>query len=797
MVGGDHRRIERRARRRARAAGASPARRAHALGALDEVVAAAEARARRRPARSRARPGRGRRARRTRPARASSVGVIAVAALGAVERDPRDALGDLVEHHRLIAHGGDPTAGPRRQRSTRRRRRNAIAPAGRWHTPAHAERPRSTRASRWRCRHAWLTATGKLNVPHLPAQPRAADGQGRHGAGAAADDDRPALGPAAHGAGAVPRPTASGSIVIGSNAGNERAPAWSLQPARPTPTPRSRSAASAAACARASPRARSARELWRKMNEQYEGFDAYDANDLARHRRVRARAALSAARRLRPDRLGVVGSLQRPGRCIARERRRQRRVESEPMTPSSTIDRAADQRRRLRRAADARRARRRRSSTARRSACAARCTCRSATIAEFETGNLTLSMIDAEKMGLEHHPQQTEIALHVDDVQAARKTLEAARRRVPRRDVRHGRLPHGVLRRSRRQRADAAPPLRAAQHRVLTTSRVAQTGVHRTARAPATTRRSSSLKRMLFTRKQPNMVDAESALPGREQEMPVPAKHEVLGTPLKGPFPEGVETAIFGMGCFWGAERIFWEAPRRLHDRGRLRGRLHAEPDLRGGLQRAHRPHRGRARRLRPAADELRGDAEAVLGGPRPDPGHAPGQRRRHAVPLGDLLARRGAARRRRGLARGLPGDARRRPATARSRPRSPTAGPFYYAEDYHQQYLAKNPNGYCGLGGTGVSCPIGLVAAIAEHALGLARDVRSARDPRAEHSPFKRRPRRSGAAVRRVRPEARPRGWDAPRATGLPRPTPPRAPGSGCHAGGACGPPSVGTSEG
>src|SRR6478609_3087969 len=66
---------------------------------------------------------------------------------------------------------------------------------------------------------------------------------------------------------------------------------------------------------------------------------------------------------------------------------------------------------------------------------------------------------------------------------------------------------------------------------------------------------------MLFTRKQANMVDAASALPGRETEIAVPAKHEVLGTPLKGPFPDGVETAIFGMGCFWGAEQIFWEAP--------------------------------------------------------------------------------------------------------------------------------------------------------------------------------------------------------------------------------------------
>ena len=107
------------------------------------------------------------------------------------------------------------------------------------------------------------------------------------------------------------------------------------------------------------------------------------------------------------------------------------------------------------------------------------------------------------------------------------------------------------------------------------------------------------------------------------------------------PFPDGIERVVVGMGCFWGAERLFWQAPGRLHHRRRLRGRDHAEPDLRGDVLRPHRAHRGRARRLRPRADELRGAAPHLLGGPRPDPGHAPGQRRRHAVPLGDLLARR------------------------------------------------------------------------------------------------------------------------------------------------------------
>ena len=101
-----------------------------------------------------------------------------------------------------------------------------------------------------------------------------------------------------------------------------------------------------------------------------------------------------------------------------------------------------------------------------------------------------------------------------------------------------------------------------------------------------------------------------------------------------------------------------------------------------------------------------------LLGEPRPDAGHAPGQRCRHPVPLRHLLVKRGAAGRRRGLARRVPGGPVAPPATATITTEIAEAGPFYYAEPYHQQYLAKNPHGYCGLGGTGLSCPIGVARA-------------------------------------------------------------------------------------
>jgi peptide-methionine (S)-S-oxide reductase len=215
---------------------------------------------------------------------------------------------------------------------------------------------------------------------------------------------------------------------------------------------------------------------------------------------------------------------------------------------------------------------------------------------------------------------------------------------------------------------------------------------------------------MLFTRKQAEMVDADSALPGRAQEIPVPARHEVLGTPLKGPFPEGVETAIFGLGCFWGAERIFWEAP----------GVYTTAVGYAGGFT----PN--------PTYEEVcsgrTGHTEAVLVAFTVEQasfedmlklfweGHDPTQGMRQGNDAGTQYR---SALYWHGETQRAAAEASRATYQARLKEQGygeittevAQAGPFYYAEDYHQQYLAKNPNGYCGLGGTGVSCPIGLAA--------------------------------------------------------------------------------------
>lgn len=213
----------------------------------------------------------------------------------------------------------------------------------------------------------------------------------------------------------------------------------------------------------------------------------------------------------------------------------------------------------------------------------------------------------------------------------------------------------------------------------------------------------------LFDLRKPHVLpDAEEALPGRDTPLPVAARHGVLDAPLRGPFPEHLEQAVFAMGCFWGVERLFWQRP----------GVYTTAVGYAGG----HTPN--------PSYDEVcsgrTGHAEVALVVFDPQrigypsllrmfwEGHDPtqgmrqgndrGTQYRSAIyTFGDSQAEAALASRDR-YQQQL-SDAGHGAITTAIEP----AREFYYAEDYHQQYLDKNPGGYCGLGGTGVNCPVGL----------------------------------------------------------------------------------------
>jgi peptide-methionine (S)-S-oxide reductase len=202
----------------------------------------------------------------------------------------------------------------------------------------------------------------------------------------------------------------------------------------------------------------------------------------------------------------------------------------------------------------------------------------------------------------------------------------------------------------------------------------------------------------------------DEALPGRDAAMPVPAAHFVNGHPLRPPFPDGLARAIFGMGCFWGAERKFWQ--------------LTGVYTTAVGYAAGHTPNPT----YREVCSGMTGHAEVVLVVFDPRviryedllkafwEDHDPTQGMRQGNDVGtqyrsgiyyDSDADRHAAEASR--------DAYQQRLSTAGHGRITTeilpAPEFYYAEDYHQQYLAKNPGGYCGLGGTGVSCPVGLGA--------------------------------------------------------------------------------------
>jgi peptide-methionine (S)-S-oxide reductase len=207
------------------------------------------------------------------------------------------------------------------------------------------------------------------------------------------------------------------------------------------------------------------------------------------------------------------------------------------------------------------------------------------------------------------------------------------------------------------------------------------------------------------------MVDLAEALPGRAQEMSVPLRHAVLGTPLKGPFPDGVQTAIFGMGCFWGAERIFWEADGVYTTAVGYAGGLTPNPTY----EEVCSTRTGHAEVVLVAFDAAATSYQEML--KLFWEGHDPTQGMRQGNDVGTQYrsiilcsdeSQRSAAEASLSAYQQVLSAAGHGTITTEVAELDP-AHPFYYAEEYHQQYLAKNPGGYCGLGGTGVACPVGV----------------------------------------------------------------------------------------
>jgi peptide-methionine (S)-S-oxide reductase len=214
----------------------------------------------------------------------------------------------------------------------------------------------------------------------------------------------------------------------------------------------------------------------------------------------------------------------------------------------------------------------------------------------------------------------------------------------------------------------------------------------------------------LFT-KPTTMVGPEDALPGRDEPMPLSAAHDVLGTPIAPPFPEGLEQAIVGLGCFWGAERIFWNAPGVYTTAVGYAGGFTKNPTY----EEVCSGRTGHTEAVLVVFDPKQTSYEEILRlfWENHDPtqgmrqGNDRGTQYRSAI-YTTSEEQRAAAEASRAMFQGELAKAGYGEITTELA----EAGPFYYAEPYHQQYLAKNPNGYCGLGGTGVSCPVGVTSA-------------------------------------------------------------------------------------
>jgi peptide-methionine (S)-S-oxide reductase len=213
---------------------------------------------------------------------------------------------------------------------------------------------------------------------------------------------------------------------------------------------------------------------------------------------------------------------------------------------------------------------------------------------------------------------------------------------------------------------------------------------------------------MFLTRHKTELRDPADTLAGREQPLPVPERHAVLGTPLQPPFPDGLERAIFGLGCFWGAERIFWQAPGVYTTAVGYAGGDTPNPTY----EEVCSARTNHTEAVLVVFDPAQTSYEALL--KLFWEGHNPTQGMRQGNDVGTQYrsaiywtseAQRDTALK----SAAMFGEELKGSGYGEITTEIAAEGPFYYAEGYHQQYLEKNPNGYCGLGGTGVSCPIGL----------------------------------------------------------------------------------------
>jgi peptide-methionine (S)-S-oxide reductase len=220
----------------------------------------------------------------------------------------------------------------------------------------------------------------------------------------------------------------------------------------------------------------------------------------------------------------------------------------------------------------------------------------------------------------------------------------------------------------------------------------------------------------MFLRKKLDMISLDQALPGRDSDVPVANRHTVLATPLRGPWPEGLQVAYFGMGCFWGAERLFWRVPGVYSTAVGYQGGFTPNPTY----EETCTGRTGHTEAVQVVYDPKLVSYEDLLKVFWEN--HNPTQGMRQGNDVGtqyrsaiytttdEHLA---AATASRDAFQPAVTAARLGPITTEIKP----AGPFYYAEDYHQQYLSsqKNPNGYCNHGPNGLTCPVGVARTSAD----------------------------------------------------------------------------------